>query len=96
MKNAGAKGSFEADGSDARVSLFDDLYVTSLGFDYERQAHRRGLSASSRASTRSAAAVSPVRSSPRPAFSTSTNRFPKTSTIQKNSRPKLAKRSPRS
>lgn len=42
MANAGAKDSFGADGSDARVSLFDDLYVTSLGFDYERQAYDDG------------------------------------------------------
>lgn len=42
MKNAGAKGSFDADGSDARVPLFEDLYVTSLGFDYERQACHDG------------------------------------------------------
>ena len=42
MRNAGASGSFSADGSDARVSLFDDLYVTSLGFDYERQAYGDG------------------------------------------------------
>lgn len=41
MGNAGAKDSFE-DGSDARVSLFDDLYVTTLGLDYERQAINEG------------------------------------------------------
>jgi ribonuclease HII len=42
VRNAGANGSFNADGSDARVSLFDDLYVTSLGFEYEHQAHDDG------------------------------------------------------
>jgi len=42
VRNAGASGSFSADGSDARVSLFDDLHVTSLGFDYEQQAYDDG------------------------------------------------------
>jgi ribonuclease HII len=38
VRNAGAKDAFDTDGSESCVSLFEDLYVTSLGFDYERQA----------------------------------------------------------
>lgn len=42
VQNAGSGVSFNADASEGRVSLFEDLYVTSLGFDYERQAHADG------------------------------------------------------
>lgn len=42
MGNAGATGSFEEDGSAPRVSLFDDLYVTSIGLVFEDQARAEG------------------------------------------------------
>jgi|CXWL01.1.fsa_nt_gi ribonuclease HII len=42
MGNAGATGSFEEDGSAPRVSLFDDLYVTSIGLIFEEQARAEG------------------------------------------------------
>ena len=42
MANAATSDSYINDGPDARVSLFDDLYVTELGVEYERQAHDNG------------------------------------------------------
>lgn len=42
MRNAGATGSFDMDGSAPRVSLFDDLYVTSIGLVFEEQARAEG------------------------------------------------------
>ena len=42
MKNAGDVDSFEKDESASRVSLFDELYVTELGIDYEQQAVAAG------------------------------------------------------
>jgi ribonuclease HII len=42
MKNAVKLDSFKQDESASRVSLFDDLYVTELGIDYEQQAVRNG------------------------------------------------------
>ncbi|CAN5314654.1 ribonuclease HII [soil metagenome] len=38
MRNAGSFDSFDKDGSAARVSLFDDLKVTSIGLVFEHQA----------------------------------------------------------
>jgi len=38
MKNAVKLDSFEKDESTSRVSLFEELYVTELGVDYEQQA----------------------------------------------------------
>ncbi|MBK8465562.1 MAG: ribonuclease HII [Chloracidobacterium sp.] len=43
MKNAGTVDSFERDGSAARVSLFDDLKVESIGLVFEQQAHKEGF-----------------------------------------------------
>src|SRR5437764_12157515 len=43
MGNAGAVDSFEEDGSAARVSLFDDLEVTSLGLVFEHHARELGF-----------------------------------------------------
>ena len=43
MKNAGTADSFDNDGSAARVSLFDDLKVTSLGLVFEQQARELGF-----------------------------------------------------
>ena len=43
MENAGTVDSFERDGSAARVSLFDDLNVTSIGLVFEHQAHEQGF-----------------------------------------------------
>ena len=43
MGNAGSVDSFEQDGSAARVSLFDDWKVTSIGLVFERQAHADGF-----------------------------------------------------
>lgn len=42
MKNAAKLGPSSIDESASRVSLFNDLYVAELGFDYERQAHQNG------------------------------------------------------
>jgi ribonuclease HII len=42
MKNAAKHDSPEMDESLRRVSLFDDLYITELGLDYERQAAEQG------------------------------------------------------
>lgn len=42
MRNAGTVDSFEEDGSAARVSLFDDLNVTSIGLVFEQQANELG------------------------------------------------------
>ncbi len=42
MKNAVKLDSFEKDESASRVSLFDELYVTKLGIDYEQQAVNNG------------------------------------------------------
>lgn len=42
MRNADKSDSFEGDGSDSRVSLFSDLYVRSLGRDFEIQAETEG------------------------------------------------------
>lgn len=42
MGNAGSLGSFEKDGSAARVSLFDDLRVLSIGLVFEEQARTEG------------------------------------------------------
>jgi ribonuclease HII len=41
--NAERLDSFETDGSDARVSLFADLRVLSIGLDFERQAYADGF-----------------------------------------------------
>lgn len=43
MGNAGTFDSFENDGSDSRVSLFDDLYVTSIGIEFEKQTQSEGF-----------------------------------------------------
>ena len=43
MGNAGSFDSFENDGSDSRVSLFDDLYVTSIGTEFEKQTQSEGF-----------------------------------------------------
>ena len=40
--NAGSFDSFENDGSDTRVSLFDDLYVTTIGIEFEKQTRSEG------------------------------------------------------
>jgi len=42
MGNAGTFDSFTENGSDARVSLFDDLGVTSIGLVFEEQARDQG------------------------------------------------------
>jgi len=42
MGNAGTFDSFSGNGSDARVSLFDDLKVTSIGLVFEEQAFADG------------------------------------------------------
>ena len=42
MQNAGSFDSFENDGSDTRVSLFDDLYVTTIGIEFEKQTRSEG------------------------------------------------------
>ncbi len=44
MGNAGRFDSFENDGSDSRVSLFDDLYVTTIGIEFEKQTQSEGFS----------------------------------------------------
>lgn len=44
MGNAERFDSFAKDGSPARVSLFDDLKVTSIGLVFEQQAHADGYS----------------------------------------------------
>ena len=43
MGNAGTFDSFSKDGSDARVSLFDDFKVTSIGVVFEQQARDQGF-----------------------------------------------------
>jgi ribonuclease HII len=43
MKNAVRSDSFTQDGSDSRVSLFEDINVTSIGLDFERLAHNEGF-----------------------------------------------------
>ena len=43
MGNAGTFDSFAKDGSDARVSLFDDFQVTSIGVVFEQQARDQGF-----------------------------------------------------
>ena len=43
MGNAGSFDSFENDGSDSRVSLFDGLYVTTIGIEFERQTQSEGF-----------------------------------------------------
>src|SRR5258706_14912466 len=43
MGNAGTFDSFAENGSDARVSLFDDLKVTSIGLVFEEQARDQGF-----------------------------------------------------
>lgn len=42
MGNAGSVDSFDNDGSPARVSLFDDLYVTTIGIEFENQTRSEG------------------------------------------------------
>ena len=42
MRNAGTVDSLEKEGSAARVSLFDDLKITSIGLVFEQQAHAEG------------------------------------------------------
>lgn len=42
MKNAGTVDAFEKDESAARVSLFADFAVTSIGLVFEHQAHEQG------------------------------------------------------
>ena len=43
MGNAGSFDSFGKDGSVARVSLFDDLKITSIGLVFEQQTHEQGF-----------------------------------------------------
>jgi ribonuclease HII len=43
VQNAERIDSFETDGSNARVSLFDDLNITEIGLDFERLAHAEGF-----------------------------------------------------
>ena len=43
MQNAGTSDSFGVDGSDARVSLFDDPPITSIGLIFEEQAWTNGF-----------------------------------------------------
>jgi ribonuclease HII len=43
MGNAGTADSFENDGSATRVSLFDDLKITSIGLDFEQIARGQGF-----------------------------------------------------
>lgn len=43
MKNAGTVDAFEKDGSAARVSLFSDLEVGSIGLVFEQQAREQGF-----------------------------------------------------
>lgn len=43
MKNAGPVDALEKNGSAARVSLFEDLTVTSIGLVFEHQAHEQGF-----------------------------------------------------
>ena len=43
MRNAGTADSFAKDGSASRVSLFDDLTVTSIGVVFEQQARDQGF-----------------------------------------------------
>ena len=42
MKNAVRIDSFTQDESDSRVSLFEDLHITSIGLDFEKLAHGEG------------------------------------------------------
>lgn len=42
MKNAGRPGSFGMDGSDPRVSLFEDLRIEGIGLVFEQQAYDAG------------------------------------------------------
>ena len=42
MKNAGRPGSFGMDGSDPRVSLFEDMRVEGIGLVFEQQAYDAG------------------------------------------------------
>jgi ribonuclease HII len=42
MRNAGKSDSFTSDGSDSRVSLFDDLVVSGIGQVFEQQAWDEG------------------------------------------------------
>lgn len=42
MANAGTVDALEKGGSSARVSLFDDLKITSIGLVFEQQAHAEG------------------------------------------------------
>lgn len=43
MGNAERLDSFGQDGSDARVSLFENLLITEIGLDFEQQAHAEGF-----------------------------------------------------
>lgn len=43
MKNAGTVDALAKDGLAARVSLFDDLKVASIGLIFEQQAHKEGF-----------------------------------------------------
>ena len=43
MTNAGASDSFGKDGGGSRVSLFPDMQITSIGLDFEIQAHDAGF-----------------------------------------------------
>ena len=43
MRNAGKLGSFTADGSDSRVLLFENMMITSIGIEFEKQAHSEGF-----------------------------------------------------
>lgn len=43
MKNAGRSDSFAGNGSDPRVSLFEDIHVVKLGTDFEQLAHEEGF-----------------------------------------------------
>ncbi len=43
MKNAVSSDSFSDDGSDSRVSLFDDIHVVKLGIDFEQLAQAEGF-----------------------------------------------------
>lgn len=43
MRNAGKSDSFKTDGSDSRVSLFDDLKVSGIGLVFEQQAWDEGF-----------------------------------------------------
>ena len=43
MQNAGKSDSSNNDGFDTRVLLFDDMEITSIGIEFEKQANSEGF-----------------------------------------------------